>query len=335
MFLSTPQVSGVDENRYELITRSEFRRKLMGILLLSISISILASFFLIIQFLAPDVDHTPTPKPSAPPTSTSTFTPTQTVTFTLTPTRTPTPTLLPTPTPTPPKGMVPIEGGGVLIGDRLLGAYEPPYPQHYETVDSFWINEFEVSNEEYQECVDEGVCSAPVITYTLRHPQYFSNPIFNNYPVIGVTYEQASTYCQEWIKGDLPTEIQWEKAARGIEGYTYPWGNSPVHVNANLAVPDKSNDVAECGKYKKDKSPYNVFDMAGNVSEWTRSWFVSYEGGYVSFDYSNEKIVVRGGNYSTSIYSNYPMTFFRRGVSIDVVSNKIGFRCVWQQPEYE
>ncbi len=263
---------------------------------------------------------TPSPREPAPDIS-STVPPTSQIEPDLSPT--------PVPSPVPPPGMVRVEGGGFLVGSDLLGASRPPSPQHYEQITTFWINENEITNGEYEKCVLANACSPPSKTSSARQSEYFGNDTFSNHPVVWISFKQASDYCK-WIGGNLPAEEQWERVARGREANTYPWGNSEPKIDsANFAIPSLLNDVKAIDSFPKDRSPDEVINMAGNVSEWTRSWFVSYEGNLEPFDYTNALRVVRGANFQTDPETNYIKSFFRRGYDPEYGYLTIGFRCVW------
>ena len=154
----------------------------------------------------------------------------------------------------------------VPAGEFVMGteathplAQEDESPQHTVTLDAFWIDQVEITNERYTRCVEANVCEAIVSPRENMTEQ-------PNFPVQGVAWPEAVKYC-EWVGRRLPTEAEWEKAARGTDARLYPWGDrytDTLRVNIDFRV----GDVNEVGSNPDDKSPYNVLDMAGNLSEW-------------------------------------------------------------------
>ena len=144
-------------------------------------------------------------------------------------------------------------------------------PQHQVYLDAFWIDKFEVTSAQYKKCVDAGKCAAPEKSGSETRGAYFGNAQYDNYPVIYVSWNNAKTYC-EWAGKRLPTEAQWEKAARGTDGRNFPWGNT---FDQNLLNSDESKigDTTAVGKFPNGASPYGVMDMAGNVFEWVADWY--------------------------------------------------------------
>src|ERR1700690_331192 len=160
---------------------------------------------------------------SEPPTftPTSTFTP---VPPTFAPTLTPTPGLGSTYT-SPKDGMVIVY---VPAGNFPMGSNDgrpDQAPVHTVSLDAFWIDQTDATNAMYAKCVDASACKQPADLGSATHDSYFGNSQFDNYPVINVDWNMADTYCK-WAGRQLPTEAQWEKAARGPNGNAYPWGNS-------------------------------------------------------------------------------------------------------------
>jgi formylglycine-generating enzyme required for sulfatase activity len=137
-------------------------------------------------------------------------------------------------------------------------------PQHKVYLDAFWIDRTEVTSAQYKKCVQDGKCKAP---------SHANDSSLNgdNQPVVGVDWNDAKTYC-EWAGRQLPTEAQWEKAARGTDGRIYPWGNTAPDSN-RLNFSSQIGKTTEVGKYPAGASYYSAYDMAGNVWEWVADWY--------------------------------------------------------------
>ncbi|MEI7846757.1 MAG: SUMF1/EgtB/PvdO family nonheme iron enzyme [Chloroflexota bacterium] len=211
--------------------------------------------------------------------------PTQTFTPTSTSTQAPTftPTSLPTATAIPTLGqgsntirkidgmkMAYVPEGSFTMGSEIKSDEKPVQTV---SLDAFWIDQIEVTNAMYALCVEAGSCPPQVSNASSSRSNYYTDPVFANYPVIHVTWNQAITYCT-WTGGRLPTEAEWEKAARGTDGRTYPWGEI---IDKSLANYSRSvSDTSYGGNYKSGISPYGVFDLSGNVSEWVSSLYKPY-----------------------------------------------------------
>jgi serine/threonine-protein kinase len=225
------------------------------------------------------VAPTDSPASSAPTAAIAAMTSTIAVLPTEIPAATPTPE--PTFTPTPEAGATTIsEIDGmpqvyVPAGEFTMGNDAGPadqQPAHSVFLESFWIDRLEVTNAHYALCVAAGLCTLPEKTSSITRAQYFGLPEYANYPVVYVSWFQAKDYCQ-WAGRRLPTEAEWEKAARGGDGRVYPWGSdAPDAALLNFRAAGFGDTVA-VGNYAGNLSPYNAMDMAGNVSEWVEDFY--------------------------------------------------------------
>ena len=216
----------------------------------------------------------------------------------------------------------------VLEGSFNMGIDHPEarpdeQPVHEVYLDAFWIDKFEVTNDQYMKCVMNGGCELPKYTET------FVNPIYINHPVRGVNWYDAQAYCI-WAGRELPTEAQWEKAARSTDGRIYPWGNEKPNNNFVLQT-NNLHWVEDVGSYPLGASPYGAMDMAGNVMEWVADW---YDVNYYSKSPSNNPHgpisgnirVLRGGS-SFGEFGTYLRSSDRGGSKPDTVEANRGFRC--------
>ncbi len=226
--------------------------------------------------------------------------------------------------------MVFIPTGEFLMGSKQgeSGAYDDEYPQHMVYLDAYWIDQIEVTNAQYSLCVMAGDCQRPSSTKSATRNSYYGNAKFANYPVIYVSWDDAQAYCA-WAGGRLPSEAEWEKAARGTEGRIYPWGNQTP--NCNLANYIRcASDISPAGSLPGGASPYGLFDMAGNVYEWVADWYS--ETYYASSPASNpigppsgQTRVMRGGAWN---YASRVVRVANRGGGVPVNRlSGVGFRC--------
>jgi formylglycine-generating enzyme required for sulfatase activity len=195
-----------------------------------------------------------------------------------------------------------IPAGTFFMGGFDVRAAPDEFPNHQVTLDAYWMDQLEVTNGMYQLCVSAGGCTPPQKFESQRRREYYNNPEFKDYPVVYVTWGQAQAYC-EWAGRRLPTEAEWERAARGDDRRTFPWGeDKPDYRFANFNFIVK--DTSRVGTYPLGASPFGILDMAGNVAEWTNDFYsptfyasalaMINPGGPVSS--SNWMRVVRGGS---------------------------------------
>jgi len=260
----------------------------------------------------------------APPTLTKTPIP-----ATSTATTVPTPTLGIGSTMIGEKGetLVYVPEGEFTMGDGASNA-----PIHTVYLDAFWIDQTEVTNKQYKACVDAGTCEPPSDTSSYKHPNYYGNPEFDNYPVLYVNWDKANRYCEVWAGGDLSTEAQWEKAARGTDARTYPWGEDISCDKANYYSGSYCvGDTTEVGAYPSGASIYGAYDMAGNVWEWVNDWYgeTYYQDSSSSNNpagpESGQDRVLRGGSWDYLVSS--VRSALRAGLDPTVAGISFGFRC--------
>lgn len=223
------------------------------------------------------------------------------------------------PTRAVPPGMVAIPGGEFLMGNDGGDEYEKP--AHKVTVNPFYMDAKEVTCADYQRFIKESGQTPPS---KWENGNYPSGSALK--PVTGVDWDDATTYAQ-WAKKRLPTEEEWEFAARGTDGRRYPWGNDWIANVAN-AGDSSARQFVDVGSYPAGKSPFGVMDMVGNAWEWTASELKAYPGGQLPADASGPLKVIRGGFWGSTIPK--ATTTFRRGWDARNAKtgyDNTGFRC--------
>lgn len=225
-----------------------------------------------------------------------------------------------------PDELVPIPAGPFLRGTKVGGYDEQPERSIY--VDAFSIDRYEVTNAQYQAFV--ATTGHRKAAPPSRYAKNITRMKGVNQPVTYVSWEDADEFCR-WKGKRLPTEAEWEKAMRGVDGRLWPWGNEPDQLAFNGGSPrDGFDATAPVGSFKRDVSPFGVADGTGNVMEWVADWYG--EEAYHDPTDRNPKgpdhgvyRVMRGGGY-TSQGSDVRITSRSKMVS-DFRDETIGFRC--------
>ena len=219
--------------------------------------------------------------------------------------------------------MIVIPAGEFTMGSEK-GVERPP---HTVFVDTFEMDQFEVTNQDFEKFVAQTgyVTDAEKPSETSWRAYAAGKP---NHPVVKVSWNDATAFCH-WAAKRLPTEAEWEKAARGTDQRIYPWGNN-WDVSKVNAKESGYRETTVVGSFPAGASPYGVLDMAGNVAEWTSDWFQpypGYPGGDNEAQYFGEKYrVIRGGGWFSD--QNQVRTTERSASSTTLANDDVGFRCV-------
>lgn len=218
--------------------------------------------------------------------------------------------------------LVAIPSGTFTMGD--VNGEPSEYPERSVRLDGFHIEATEVSNADYGACVSAGACDPT---------PYAEDPVLGvpEHPVVGVSWLDARRYCR-WRGRRLPTEAEWERAARGSDLRKWPWGPGFDPARANTRDPsDGFEKTAPVGHFSGGRSPYGVFDMAGNVAEWTADVFDPSlyrrepRATNPTGPTQGRERVVRGGSWGDGPHRVRVAS--RRAKSATEVDDGTGFRC--------
>ncbi|HSJ58248.1 MAG TPA: SUMF1/EgtB/PvdO family nonheme iron enzyme, partial [Anaerolineae bacterium] len=220
---------------------------------------------------------------------------------------------------------------GAVEEDRAADADEKP--AHEVWLDAFWIDETEITNLQFARCVAAGACQRQVeAAHSQTRPSYYGNPEYDDYPVLIYYAEDAEAYCR-WAGRRLPTEAEWEKAARGTDARTFPWGEELGCARASHAGCDA--DTSPAGSRLDGASAYGALDMAGNVWEWVSDWYDAEF--YARSPRRNpqgpergQEHVARGGGWK-GLPEHLRTTQRAEGIS-HWFDGQIGFRCAVSAP---
>ncbi len=286
--------------------------------------------------------------------------------------------------------MVLIPAGNFVMGSNKVdkskraeefGSIKPWYmdehPQHIVSLPSFYMDKYEVTNQQFREFVKQTSYRPPshwlengylvsmkrekLNAIPTKRLQYIVAEIFrididtrkmnkqqllstideyfamlDNVPVYNVNWAAARDYC-DWAGQTLPTEEQWEKATRGPSGQEFPWGDTFQDGMSNTGEEEWVAGAAPVGSYATDHSPYGIYDVAGNVSEWVMDWYDAYPNSdYTSKLFGKRFKVIRGAGWGGN--GHYALQMYQRGayrlfVTPDAEKEDLGFRCVQTSPQ--
>jgi eukaryotic-like serine/threonine-protein kinase len=237
-----------------------------------------------------------------------------------------------------------IPDGTFRMGGMDTGTGPDEQPPHDVTMTGFWMDKVEVTTAMYALCVQAGACEPPRLFSSAKNDSYYNNSAFADYPVIMVRWRDANAYCT-WAGRRLPTEAEWEYAARGSDYRVYPWGDQ--RADTSLANYNYSaGDTTRVGQFPNGASAFGILDMAGNVWEWMADWYNSNY--YINAPIVNptgpispldgNKRVIRGGSWQDG---EGELRVSNRGFTAGgddkatlnsdayngTASNAIGFRC--------
>ena len=215
----------------------------------------------------------------------------------------------------------------IPAGEFIMGSnerWDDEAPEYIESTEKFYIDLYEVTNAEYEKFTSATQHEIPYHWLNEKIPKNKEN-----HPVTYINWMDAKRYCQ-WKDKRLPTEKEWEKAARGESGNIYPWGN--VWVTNKSNHPYKSSVGTEpVGSYPNGRSPYGLYDMSGNVWEWVDSFYLPHPGNTLTRgEYGTDKRVLKGGSWFDCLSYGCGLsapTFNRSFFTPEVKNSSFGFRC--------
>jgi serine/threonine-protein kinase len=220
--------------------------------------------------------------------------------------------------------LVYVPAGEFAMGTKMDAKTGSMYerPMHTVYLDAYWIDQHEVTKAQYAKCIAAGACREPELSFSnwSRYPDY---------PVDYINWKDADAYCR-WAGRRLPTEAEWEKAARGTDDRIYPWGNAePTPKLLNFDNAYKDTTPVGCFSPAGD-SPYGAWDMAGNVEEWVNDW---YQRDYYTISpasnppgpESGDGRVQRNGKWDSPSYG--VRVTYRWGTNPEYSTDGFGFRC--------
>lgn len=221
--------------------------------------------------------------------------------------------------------MVYVEEGEFIMGSERMADESPAHEAYAE---AFYIDKYEVTNERYEKFLKETGHRKPLHWISGTYPEGKGN-----HPVLFVSWFDAFDYCK-WAGKRLPTEAEWEKAARGTDGRNFPWGDSLDPKKANMPI-SKIGDTTPVGSFEEGKSPYGAYDMAGNVYEWVEDWYYLYPDSrakgkdFQKYSGKKNKILKGGSWYDCLAYECGISAFTSNRAFFDpsIRNNSFGFRC--------
>ncbi len=228
--------------------------------------------------------------------------------------------------------------GDLAIAGCKAAAFVNEQPAHAVRLDAFWIDRTEVTNAQYRSCVQSGACEPPALSSSFSRASYYGDPAYDSYPVVNVVWQMARQYCS-WANARLPTEAEWEYAARGPDSRIFPWGNSFESSRLNYCdagcplIADSTNndgypDTAPVGSFPSGASWMGALDLAGNAREWVADWLATYPpedaANPVGPETGELKIPKGGSWYDTP---DDVRSANRGGEGLDYFRDNLGFRC--------